>query len=79
MEEPKDRLGEGAAPFRLWLHEELPSIWRQHLTDDHICVSVELPGSPWERAYYKGASKQLEALPESADAVPVMLTNMADF
>ena len=79
MEEPQDRLGEGTAPFRLWWRADLPSVWRQHFTDDHCYVAVELPDAPWGRAYYSWACNQLAALPEDSGAVPVMLCSMADF
>ena len=79
MEEPKDRLGEGTAPFRLWWQEDLPSVWRQYSTDNHICVAVEIPDVPWGRAYYSWACRQLEAMAGSSGAVPVMLASMEDF
>ena len=78
-EDPRDRLGEGTAPFTLWKRGDLPPVWAQHFTDSHICVSVELPDTPWGRAYYSWACNQLGLQTAGTDAVPVMLTSMYDF
>ena len=77
--EQRDRLGEGTAPFTLWRSGDLPPEWAQHFAVGHAYVAVELPDTPWGRAYYGWACAQLGLESAGTDAVPVMLASMHDF
>jgi len=51
-DEPEDRLAEGSPGFSLWKRSELPSEWRRSCSAGQVCVAIELPDTPWGRAYY---------------------------
>ena len=83
--EVRDSLGEGRPVFSLWTRDDLTDEW---LADpgSYIAgnfpgsyIAVELPDSPWGRAYYHWAVSQLSQLGENTGVLPVMLASMADF
>ena len=69
-------LGEGRPVFSLWTRNDLTDEWQ---ADAGSYIAVELPDSPWGRAYYHWAISQLSQLGENTNFLPVMLASMADF
>ena len=68
-------LGPDTAPFRLLQRADLPDRWRAIPVDR---LAVELPDTPWGRAYYAWAVSKLEDM-EPGSGPAVMLVSMANF
>ena len=78
--EVRNSLGPGTALFKPWLFEELPAEWQVTALHPHTRhVAVEVPDTPWGRAYHDwfcfGGPHVLnyESLPG------VMVVNMRDY
>ena len=83
--EVRDSLGEGCPVFSLWTRDDLTDEWladsRSYIAGNFpgSYIAVELPDSPWGRAYYHWAVSQLSQLGDNTVILPVMLASMADF
>ena len=68
-------LGPDTAPFRLLQQTDLPDRWRAISVER---LAVELPDTPWGRAYYAWAVNKLREM-EAGSGPAVMLVSMANF
>ena len=78
VEPIRDRLAEGLPPFQLLKKSDLEPRWRR-ISGSRL--AMELPDTPWGRAYYSWAVEKLAAQPTS-EADPFlgcMLSSMANF
>ena len=72
-------LGLGMAPFRLLRKDDLPACWRPIPVNS---IGIELPDTPWGRAYFAWATGELRRIeddPDNAGYPGVMLVSMANF
>ena len=74
-----DSLGPATAPFRLLRKADLPDKWQ---TIPVKSIGIELPDTPWGRAYFAWATRELSLRQDTAegkDCPGVMLVSMANF
>ena len=76
-EPARPSLGPHTAPFRLWKRSDLSAAWQA--LPASAWLAIELPDTPWGRAYYRWASAEGGDGPPTGNSIGVMLVNMHDY